>query len=181
MKLVFMLEEPSMKAFLDILLPRFLPKEVSFQTIPHTGKSDLIKSIPHKLRAWQDKDAKFIIVHDQDSANCFDLKQKIQEICNNARPSVLVRIACKELEAWYFGDLYAVSRAYSKDLLPIARKRKYRMPDMIENPKAELRKFLPEHQQINGARLIAPLIDIEHNSSHSFQTFISGVRRIVNE
>lgn len=31
------------------------------------------------------------------------------------------------------------------------------------NPKAELKRLLPEHQQISGARKIAPIIDIENN------------------
>jgi|GEM_PF-4539633 len=34
-KIVFLLEEPSSKVFLDILLPRLLPPGVTFMTIPH--------------------------------------------------------------------------------------------------------------------------------------------------
>lgn len=43
MKLIFLLEEPSMKYLLDELLPRILPPDVTFQTIPHHGKRDLDK------------------------------------------------------------------------------------------------------------------------------------------
>ena len=49
MTLVFLLEERSMKEFLDILLPKILPENVGFRTIPHEGKSDLEKSIKTKL------------------------------------------------------------------------------------------------------------------------------------
>ena len=52
MTLVFLLEERSMKEFLDILLPKILPENVGFRTIPHEGKSDLEKSIKTKLKAW---------------------------------------------------------------------------------------------------------------------------------
>lgn len=51
MKLIFLLEEPSMKYLLDSLLPRILPSDVDFQTIPHSGKRALERSIPIKLRA----------------------------------------------------------------------------------------------------------------------------------
>ncbi len=48
------------------------------------------------------------------------------------------------------------------------------------NPKAELKRLLPEHQQISGARKIAPIIGIENNSSVSFQMFVNGVKRMVD-
>lgn len=38
MKLVFLLEEKSMKRFLDIIIPKILPAEIQYQTIPHEGK-----------------------------------------------------------------------------------------------------------------------------------------------
>ena len=42
---------------------------------------------------------------------------------------VLIRIACTELESWYFGDLTAVSMAYGKDFTSFSAKSKYRIPD----------------------------------------------------
>ena len=60
-KLVFLLEERSMKALLDGLLPRFLP-DLKFQCVPHEGKHDLEKSIPRKLRAWQEPGVRFVIM-----------------------------------------------------------------------------------------------------------------------
>lgn len=67
MKLVFLLEESSMKELLDIILPRIIPEGIDFVTIPHSGKSDLVKSIPNKLRGWNEPDVKFVILHDQDT------------------------------------------------------------------------------------------------------------------
>lgn len=49
---VFLLEEKSMKVFLDILLPKILSPDIGFCTIPHEGKSDLRKLLSIKLRAW---------------------------------------------------------------------------------------------------------------------------------
>lgn len=70
MTIVFLLEEKSMKYFLDGILPRILPENVSFLTIPHEGKSDLQKSIPIKLQGWTQGDTKFVIVQDQDANDC---------------------------------------------------------------------------------------------------------------
>ena len=65
MRLVFLVEERSMKELLEIVLPKILPGSiVKPQIIAHNGKSDLAASIPKKLKAWQNVDDKFIIVHD---------------------------------------------------------------------------------------------------------------------
>jgi hypothetical protein len=45
-KLVFLVEEPSMAALLDAILPRILVPGIEFKTIPHEGKSDLEKLRP---------------------------------------------------------------------------------------------------------------------------------------
>lgn len=181
MKLIFLLEESSMKYLLDEILPRILPENISFQTIPHSGKRDLERSIPRKLRGWNEPgDIRFVILHDQDNKDCSELKKQLLETCkeNTDRPFV-VRISCQELEAWYFGDLNALAQAYHKPKLrQLAYQRRYRVPDAIPMPKEELRKLLPEHQQISGAKRVAPFMDIEQNSSVSFQQFVKGVRRI---
>lgn len=67
--IVFLLEEPSMKALLEGMLPRLFPG-LNFQCVSHEGKSDLDKSIPRKLRAWREPGVRFIIVRDNDNANC---------------------------------------------------------------------------------------------------------------
>ena len=178
MKLIFMLEEPSMKTFLDGILPRILPEGVSFQTIPHGGKRELELSLPRKLQAWNEPDVAFVVVHDQDSNDCVELKHKLQGICAMSGRQVLIRIACRELEAWYWGDLAAVSEAYSVDLKHLSQKRKYRNPDIIDHPKEELKRFLPQMGQIEGAKRIAPHMNLEENTSRSFQVFVQGVKKL---
>lgn len=178
MNLVFLLEERSMKEVLDIILPKILPDHVTFKTVPHNGKSDLENSIPKKLKAWKEPDTKFVIVRDQDSGDCIDVKQALKDLCEPHRREVLIRIACRELEAWYFGDLEAVSAAYGKDVARLSQKSKYRIPDRIGNPKDELKKLFPRHQQIDGARRIAVHMNIEKNTSTSFQQFVDGVKKL---
>lgn len=178
MTIVFLLEERSMKYFLDGILPRILPENVTYLTIPHEGKSDLQKSIPVKLRGWTQADTKFVIVQDQDANDCRNLKQKLMELCAPFQKEVLIRIACHELEAWYFGDLDAVSAAYGKDLRNLKNKKAYRIPDDIAYPKEELKKIVPSHQQISGAKKISAYIDVDGNNSVSFQMFVKGVRRL---
>lgn len=136
------------------------------------------KSLVAKLRGWNDPDVKFVVIQDQDSNDCKELKAKLLDLCKNSQKEVLIRIACHELEAWYFGDINALSTAYGVDLSNVKRKSKYRIPDAIVNPKAELRRLLPEHQQMAGARKLAPIIKIENNSSVSFQMFIKGVKKL---
>lgn len=181
MTIIFLLEERSMKELLDILLPQILPKEVLFKTIPHSGKSDLQRSIPHKLKAWNTPDTKFVVVQDQDSANCVELKKKLEKIVLQAKREVLIRIVCRELESWYFGDLNAVSNAYKKDVRYLASKKKYRTPDQMVNPKEELRKLFPKHQQLDGARRIGVHMKIEENTSESFRCFVKGVRKLCTD
>jgi hypothetical protein len=181
MRLLFvMVEEESAKEVLNTLLPKILPKDVHHIITCYEGKNDLQKSIPTKLRAWNVPNTKFLILHDQDSADCVKLKEMLQSMCDEHRSGVLVRIACIELEAWYFGDLYAVSKAYSRNLLTLSYKKKYRIPDKIHNPKDELKKLIPQHQQVIGAKRIAPFMNIERNTSQSFNMFVSGLKKLFN-
>lgn len=181
MKLVFLLEESSMKELLDVLLPKILPEKVEFVTIPHEGKTDLKKSIPKKLKGWMEPEAKFVIVHDQDSNDCKVLKAELKELCEKYDRTVLIRIPCHELEAWYFGDLNAVSMAFGRDLTKLEKKSKYRVPDQIQNAKKEIQKLLPEYGQREGARKIAQYMDIDANTSYSFRVFVDGVKKLCND
>jgi hypothetical protein len=90
--LVFLLEESSMKETLENVLPHIIPNDIPFLCISHEGKGDLEKSIPRKLLRWRDPDAKFIIVHDQDSGNCKELKKALTLIIPDRRkPDTLIR------------------------------------------------------------------------------------------
>jgi hypothetical protein len=94
-KLIFFLEEASMREMLDILLPRVLPQNVGFQLIAHKGKQHLEKAIPYKLRRWQAAHVHFVIMRDQNSDDCVKLIQRLKKLCQQAgEPEALVRIVC---------------------------------------------------------------------------------------
>lgn len=179
-QLVFLLEEESMKALLDVLLPKILPPEVNFICIPHEGKSDLEKSIPIKLRAWQ-APASFVIVRDKDRADCIEVKKHLVGLCQQAgRGDSLVRIACHELESWLLGDLAAVGLAFGlKNLAGQQQNRKYKEPDKLSNASEELEKIVKGYRKVSGAKRIAAYMTIDKNHSHSFNCFMSGVTRLI--
>ena len=181
MRLVFLCEEPSMKYFLDGFLPRLLPKDIDFITIKHDGKSDLEKSIPVKLQGWNEPDVRFFILQDQDSNDCHTLKDALVELVRPYNRDVVVRIVCHELESWYLGDLKSLDISYGCNLAHLQNKRKFRDPDHLGSPKAELRKMVPRHQQISGAQLLGPIIDIENNTSVSFHFFVEAVQKVCKE
>ena len=179
-QLVIFLEEPSAKAMLDGLLPKILPDNVYHQCVPFEGKQDLEKRLPIRLRAWQKPNTKFIVMRDQDNGNCLLIKQNLMQKCANAgKPETLVRIACRELESFYLGDLKAVSKALGIGKLDRQQeKSKYRDPDRIQNPSAELKRLVPQYQKIAGSRAIGPLLDLENNKSKSFNMLLGGIYRL---
>jgi len=150
-QLVFLLEEESMKALLDVLLPQILPQGINFLCIPHEGKQDLEKSIPRKLRAWQTPDTVFVIVRDKDGADCIEIKKHLVNLCAQAgRNDSLVRIACHELESWFLGDLAAVEKAFNiKKLAEQQRNRKYKEPDKLSNASEELEKLVKGYRKVS--------------------------------
>jgi len=178
-KIIFLLEESSMKLFLDGYLPRFMPG-LDFLCIKHEGKQDLEKSIPRKLRAFHR--SVFVVVRDNDSANCIVIKTRLQRLCEEGgRSDTLIRIACQELEAWYLGVPDVLSDAYGRPKLAgLDRKTKYRNPDRLGSPSSELVKLVPEYRKLEGARLMGAAIPLTEsmNRSKSFRVFIEGVRRI---
>ncbi|MEW6348185.1 MAG: DUF4276 family protein [Thermodesulfobacteriota bacterium] len=181
MTVVFLIEERSMQEALKGLLPKILPGETCI-LVPHAGKQDLEKSIQRKLRAWRDPKVRFVVVHDQDSADCYLLKNRLQGLCRKAgRENCLVRIACRELESWFLGDLEAVESGMALNgIARLQEKRRFRDPDRLGNPEEELRKLVPSYQQISGARAIGPLLNPEKNKSRSFQVFVAGLRNMMS-
>lgn len=180
MNLVFLLEELSAREMLKGLLPRVLPPGTDVSYIVFDGKYDLQRQLVPKLRGWRKPDSQFVIMCDQDSADCFNLKQSLMEKCRQAgKPEVMVRIVCRELESWYFGDLAAVERALERpNLVRHGQRKKYRTPDAIHTPSGELRKITGDaYQKVAGSRVIGPELSIDRNNSHSFRVFVRGVRK----
>lgn len=188
-QLEFLIEEPSMEEVLKVILPKILPNHWKLnQNVflrVHEGKSDLQKSIPKKIRAYSNYhvDVGVIVLHDQDSNDCHNLKDRLLGLCSQPGTNIkhLVRIVCRELESWYLGDMLAIQMAYPNfRATRYANKAKFRNPDGC-NAKDELKKILPELQQIGSACLIAPHLNIEINRSNSFRQLVTGLRRFLDE
>lgn len=183
--LVFFLEEPSAKEMLEGILPRMLSQEIDVRYIIFKGKQDLEKNLIRRLRGWLLPNSVFIIMRDQDAADCHTVKAKLIELCRQSGKShVLVRIACHELESFYLGDLEAVERGMNiHGLANKQNSRKYRAPDVaISNSAQELENLTNKrYQKVAGSRAIAPHMKLSGNRSHSFGVLLSGIHKILDK
>lgn len=181
-KIVFLVEERSMKELLEGLLPRLFPN-MAFICISHDGKSHLERSIPRKLKAWREPGVRFVVMRDKDQADCVKTKRNLARMCADAgRPDTLVRIVCEELEAWYLGDPDALAEAFGDEKLRgIGRRERFRDPDSVRQPAKAVGELAPEFQKMRGARRMAQFLSRERNASRSFQVLMSGLDRILAE
>ncbi len=167
---------------LEGLLPRLLPDTVVFHIIAFEGKNDLDKQLPRKIRAWLSPDTQFVVLRDQDVADCKAIKERLVSRCAEAgRPDTLVRVVCRTLESWYIGDLDAVGKAFDIQVAHHANKAKYRVPDAVHSPDRELRTLTKNaYQKIGGSRAVGKHMDPPRNRSHSFRIFVSGLERLLS-
>jgi hypothetical protein len=179
-QLVVLAEEPSACDLLRGLLPKLLPEAWTFKCIPFEGKQDLEKRGPRLVAQWLVPNARFVVLRDQDSADCITLKRELAARFRlSGRPAPLVRIVCRDLESWVLGDLEAFAEEFGVPAaIKSAGKAKYRNPDVLGSPIAELRRFAPTYQKRDGARRMGPRLDPVRNRSTSFLVFCEGVRRV---
>lgn len=140
----FLVEDRSTEALLSLLLPK-MTGDLSHAVYAYEGKQDLLAKLPQRLHgyaAWLPPEHRIVIVIDQDDEDCRELKRRLEAFAQEAglptrassqRDAVRVvpRIACEEIEAWYFGDWEAVCAAYPRVPTTIPSKRQYRAPDSI--------------------------------------------------
>lgn len=178
-QLVFLLEEPSAKAMLQGILPRIIPADIQVHYITCQGKQDLQKRCHTYIKHWQQTNTKFIVLCDQDVGDCQPLKQTLIAQCQQSgKTDILVRIACRELETFYLGDLQAVEQAMgTKNLAKLQQKAKYRDPDKLQNPAKLLKELAPNYQKVLGSRTIAPYLTPQKNTSQSFRALVAGILR----
>lgn len=196
--LVFLVEEPSMEAFLQVLLPRVLPAGCTFEIHVHGGKADLLRKLESRLRGYArflPEHWRIVVVVDRDDDDCHDLKKRLERSAavarlttrrtagGTARWQVVTRIAIEELESWYFGDWEAVSAAFSGVPRSVIRGARFRDPDGIaggtwEAFEAVLRRhghFRGGLRKIEAARAVAGHINPARNTSPSFRHFYAAV------
>jgi Domain of unknown function (DUF4276) len=181
--LVFFLEEPSAQDFLQSVLPRILPPNITPHYLVFEGKQDLEKRLVTRMKHWLKPNSQFIVMRDQDSGNCTVIKENLKRLCKQAgKPRAIVRIVCKELETFFVGDWAAVAAAYDRPALTVhARSAKYRDPDLLGSPSFELKRLIPSYQKRAGARAISPHLNFERNASHSFRVLMQSIQLLNTE
>jgi hypothetical protein len=141
----FLLEEPSMEAFLNAALPAMLPNGVTFSLHVYQGKYDLLRKLPARLQgyqSWLPENYRIVVLVDRDADDALQLKQTLEAVsaaaglitktaAANDNWQSVNRIAIEELEAWYFGDWEAVKQAYPKVKSTVPQKAGFRDPDSI--------------------------------------------------
>ncbi len=198
MHVELLVEEPSMEAFLQALLPRLLPGACSHQIHVFRGKSDLRRKLADRLRAyarWLPDDWRIVVLVDRDRDDCRVLKDEFEEaargaglrtISRAARWQVANRIVIEELEAWYFGNWEAVRQAYPKVSPTVPNRARYRDPDGVRDTWEAFERILKRHgyfstglRKIEAARAIAEHVDPAGNRSKSFSVFHRTLREAV--
>lgn len=185
-ELVFLLEERSARAMLESLLPRLLGTEVTFRLVPFEGKQDLDRQLVRKIRGYQNQNARFIVLRDQDNhPDCMQLKARLLDLCRESGKgnACLVRLACKELETIYLADLDAVERALGiTDIARHQQSRKFRTPDRLGSPGRELKTLTGQvYEKVAGSRVIGYHLRLDNDRSPSFRNLIAGIRRMESE
>lgn len=182
-ELVFFVEGRSEKALLQGLVPRLVPAELPIRIIPFEGKTDLESQLVRRMRGYQNREACFIVMRDQDSGDCKRIKSKLRALCIEAgRSNAVIRIACREIESFFLADLVALETALG--LTGLARRqgqRNYRDPDRLSSPSLELDRLTRGiYQKVSGSRAIGPHLDLKNNRSNSFKVLVEAIERLVS-
>jgi len=196
-KLIVFVEEYSMEAALEQLLPKLLG-DIEFQIVRFQCKDDLLKHAPDRLKgysSWLPDSWRILVLVDRDDDDCNELKERLEQMAGAAglmtkmraghgqRFQVVNRIAIEELEAWFFGDWAAVQAAYPRVPATVPQKAGFRDPDAIAGGTWEaiervLQKagyFSTGLRKLELARSVAGHMHVPHNRSSSFQAFTEAV------
>jgi len=197
----FLLEEESAEAALNLLLPKLLRSDCTFNCIPHQGKDDLLNRLPGRLRNYArllpaNPDLRVVVMMDAD-ADCRQRKITLEQLVAAAGLvtkttasvgqtfQIITRLAVSELEAWFLGDPAAVQAAYRrvhanhfKGIHPV--------PDEIPNAWETLWRILQRANlyptgkaKVEWARTITPHLEPGRNASASFRYFCQGLEALV--
>jgi hypothetical protein len=201
MHVEFLVEEESVEVALHSLVPKILGTDVTFQIHTFQGKQDLLGKLESRLKGyknWLPSDWRIVVLIDEDRQTCKKLKRQLEEAARRAglttkssvttgeKFQVLNRIAIEELEAWFFGDVPAMVKAYPGVPSTLNQKAKFRNPDAIKGGTWEaLERVLQKagyHQgglnKIAAARDISPHLCPQRNRSKSFKVFRGGLLQL---
>ena len=188
--LYILTEEPSIRNIFEEVLPQILPQNVPFHILVHQGKNDLENALKDKIVSLSRiEGAKILITIDQDTNDCKQLKQRLIDIIGeNCSCDYKIRIVCKELESWLLGDLLAIEKAFPRfKSMSFRGKTRIRDVDKIkEKPSDFLLHNIPEYKdreklpKLELSKKIAPFLDINNNTSSSFNHTINAIKLLCN-
>jgi hypothetical protein len=195
--LEFLVEEPSMEAFLTAILPNLFGDRSTFTIHVYQGKSDLLSKLAARLRGyakWLPDNMRIVVMVDQDDSDCRVLKQRLEADAEAAGLStragtgtsvwqVVNRIAVEELEAWFFGEWAGVRQAYPRASALVVSQAPYRRCDAIAGGTWEAFERIMKRygyfggglRKIEAAREIGRYFNHEACMSPSFATFRDAV------
>jgi len=199
MHLEFLVEEPSAEVALANLLPKIVGESATFRIHPFQCKTSLLAQLPQRLKGycqWIPDDWRIVVLIDQDAAECRTLKGDLERIAQQAglgtqskplrggRFQVLNRLAVEELEAWFFGDIPALRKAYPRISATLHRQEAFRTPDAIKGGTWEALErlliranyYVGHMPKIEVAQQVSSFMAPDTNRSRSFQVFCDGVR-----
>ena len=150
---------------------------------------------------WPEPSLRVLALVDRDDDDCLSLKRKLELAATSAglatkaspngsgRFKVVNRIVIEELEAWFLGDVPALSSAFPGVSPSLADHAKFRDPDAVKGGtwealfhvlnKAGHYRRLQHLPKIEVARIIAPLMQFDRNRSRSFQAFVTGLEALL--
>lgn len=181
-----------MKKALDILIPKIIDKQHSFDVHNFRSKQDLLQKLEQRLRAYSKLrytwEFRIVVLIDEDRQDCKKLKQFMVDTANisGVGDIILNRIVVEELEAWFFGDVAALRAIYPRIPESLGEQVRFRNPDLIPGGTWEaLDKILIQYGYRTGlvkteaAAKIAEHMDPWNNRSTSFKVFRDGIIQLV--
>lgn len=204
MRVEFLVEEPSIEVALENLLPKLLSPNVETAIHNFHDKLNLLNKLPARLKGyskWLPADWRIVVLVDEDRQDCMTLKSKLEDAASEANLitksaafdrqqfQVLNRIIIEELEAWFFGDVEALVKAYPRVPATLAEKREYRDSDAINGGTWEVLERVLQRAgyypgglpKIEVARNISQHMDPNRNHSKSFNHFVTGLQFLIEE
>ncbi|MCY2952333.1 MAG: DUF4276 family protein [Planctomycetota bacterium] len=202
MHIEFLVEEQSCAEALKSLVPKIIGDDATHRAHVFQGKRDLLNQLPQRLRgyaSWIPQDWRIVVLLDRDADDCRVLKSRLETLAQAAglvtrtaardkrRFNVLNRIVVEELEAWFFGDISALTTAYPRIPLTLASRRGFRNPDTIPGGTSEalerlLKKagyYFTGMPKIEVARRVSAHMRPDQNQSHCFSVFRDALRQMV--
>lgn len=197
-----LVEEPSMEAYLEELIPRLGLGPHQIEVKDFGGKQKLLRELPKRLKGYASQPQAFrpkiLVLVDRDAQDCAALKTQLENAsamqglstksANHAVFEVVNRIVVEELEAWHFGDPASLCAAFPGVPANLLSKKPYRDPDAIKGGTHEaLLRVLQKagHHagetslpKIDTARRLGALVSTANNRSASFNHFIAGLRAL---